>query len=314
MTVINRFPTPVLIALATIAFAVGCYNPKIKPGGLKCNDEFIQGCPTGYHCDGAGVCQPGPGTDGAVVERPADAKDTGIDQPGSEPSKMETTPPVDMGACFTAVAGCTPDMAGKLCDPLCQTGCGGCREKCSVNMGGAPTCNAPSGTRVAKHGQSCDFFREGTPQQSDNCEPGLLCVHDACGELCAKFCRTDADCPNSLCTRTLPGGAKHCDVATVECNPVKSAGPYNCPGATQACYLSSTVKDRTFCDCPLNGQLEGASCAASRDCFGGLVCVDPSGGPDLRCRRACTPPNSTGGCLTGMCRAMLGSTKFGFCL
>jgi hypothetical protein len=303
-----------IVFLATASLAVlagiGCYNPKIKPGGLMCNKLYDQECPEGFYCDGT-FCQKGPRTD-AAVDRPTDVK---TEMPIEKAPDVLPDMAVDTGPCLSPVAGCTPDMTGgKKCDPLCQTGCG-CREKCSVNTPGALTCNVPSGTRVAKVGASCDFFLDGSAQQSDNCEPGAVCLHESCGDLCARFCRTDADCPGSLCARAIAGGFKVCDVAASDCNPIRGAGPFNCPGMNQACYLSSTTTDRTVCDCPFDGQLEGASCAVSRDCFGGLVCVDPAGGADLRCRRVCSLTGVPGGaCTSGTCRPMRDSKKFGFCL
>lgn len=308
----NRIITPLLFAAALVA---GCYNPKIRSGSLKCNMDFSADyeCPEGHRCVN-GYCYKN-GTDAGASDVPVD-KTQPTDVPVDKHEAGSETGP-DLGMCVTSVAGCTPDTAGK-CDPVCQTGCG-CKEKCSVvtsgPTSGSLTCVVPGGTVRAKEGRACDFYFDGTPNQSDNCDPGLICLHDACGDVCARFCKTNADCPNSLCNRALPGGAKVCDVSTVECNPVKTPNwMTGCPGATQNCYLSASVMDRTVCDCSNGSQGLLGSCSTSRDCFGGLVCADPSGaGLDLRCRQVCNL-GATNGCSPGFtCKAHLDSKKYGYC-
>lgn len=310
----NRLLTTLL--LATVALVAGCYNPKIKSGNLRCNPDFEPECPDGHSCVSGRCVKNGTpivdsGTDMSIDKAPPPDANVDKHEAGSE-----TGP--DLGMCVTSVAGCTPDAAGK-CDPLCQTGCG-CKEKCSVvtsgPTSGALTCVVPGGNIRAKEGRACDFYFDGTPNQSDNCDPGLICLHDACGDVCARFCKTNADCPNSLCNRALPGGAKVCDVSTVECNPVKTANwVTGCQGSNQNCYLSASVMDRTVCDCSAGSQTELGSCTTSRDCFGGLVCADPSGaGLDLRCRRVCSLTATPSGCPVGFtCRAHLESKKYGYC-
>lgn len=315
MSTLNRLISRILLAsLATLAVGAGCYNPKITPGSLKCNPEYLPECPDGFYCL-SGICQK---KGGAIVDaRLPDApvnKDTGVD-------KTDATSPPDMGSdvmCIaTPVAGCT-SVAG-TCDPLCQTGCANCRTKCSANSKGVLTCNAPVPGFLAKEGRSCDIADEGLATQTDNCEPGLVCTEVACGVLCARFCRKDADCPNSFCNKALPGGLKACDVPTVDCNPILTApgGSSGCPGmTTQACYLSTTIKDRTACDCVNGAKGINGSCGVSQDCFPGLVCVDAGGtGADFRCKQVCSLTGTPkGDCMAGTtCRPFLGSTKFGYC-
>jgi hypothetical protein len=149
--------------------------------------------------------------------------------------------------------------------------------------------------------------------QTDNCDPGLVCVMESCGNSCAKFCRTDADCPGATCTRSLAGGFKACDVQASTCNPVTMLMGAACPASAQECYLSSTTPDRTICDCPVGCQGNGASCGDSRECLPGLTCADPTNGNDLRCHPACSLTGASGCPGTQVCRAIKGSQKFGVC-
>jgi len=210
------------------------------------------------------------------------------------------------------VSGCTP-AAGK-CDPLCQSGCDGCHQKCSVNTKGALTCNEPVGTGSSQEGDSCDPVSVDSDQQTDACAPGLVCVDRSCKNECAKLCRVDADCPGSTCSRDYAPGFKVCDVKAADCNPVKALGPTKCPGTAQGCYLSPNVMDRTVCDCPFNAVGEGKTCKFSRDCLPGLACVDATGTTDLRCYIVCSLVGSTSGCPGAQtCHTFNGNAKYGYC-
>lgn len=302
------------VALACVAFVAGCYNPKIKPGGFLCNDKFEKpyDCPEGHYCLN-GVCQKtgAPIVDGGM-DLPVDKGDAPVDRTDGSPE----TPSEVGGMCFAPVAGCAPDAGGGKCDPQCQTGCG-CKEKCSVNTKGVLTCNPMGPGAVKGEGAGCQIANDELATQADNCAPGLACVHDTCADICMRFCRTNTECPSGLCNRVLAGGLKACAFTATDCNPVKLEGPFGCAGDTQACFLSATVKDRTVCDCSSLGLLDDQSCNVSRDCFGGLVCVDVSGsGLDLRCRRVCSLSSTlaNAGCQPGRtCTAHLGSTKYGYC-
>jgi hypothetical protein len=318
---INRLFSKVLLAsLATFALGASCYNPKILPGTLKCNKEYDEKyeCPEGFYCLG-GVCQKG----APVVDSGTDQKvDMKVDLPAEKPVDAPMDLPTEpMGMCYQPVPGCAADAGGGKCDPFCQSGCGGCKEKCSVNGMGALTCNPLGEGAVKQEGQGCNVVNENQAAQTDNCAPGLVCVVETCSAICARFCRVDADCSNgALCNRAMPGGLKTCGIPVTNCNPVKAAGPSGCVGNIQGCYLSSTVKDRTVCDCSILSLPRDASCSVSRDCLAAsLVCADASGsGLDLRCRVACSlipiPNVANGGCPTGYtCRSHLGSEKYGYC-
>jgi hypothetical protein len=305
--------TVTLAALATAGLA-GCYNPKISPN-LKCNNDYEPNagqCPEGYHCSTDGHCLKGPYVDAGVdrgVDKPVPHPDGPVEVPMEAPP-AETAPDVPP-VCAMPVAGCAADTT-KKCDPLCQSGCPGCHDKCSVNKNGDLTCNPPLDSRPRGPFEACDPSAEGSAAQTDNCAPGLVCLTDGCGNRCYTFCKVDADCPGSFCSRDVGSGVKVCDVPTKACNPIKNNGlPDGCGTDTDTlgCYLSPTVTDRTFCDCPFKGQSANSSCTVSRDCFAGLVCA----GAGPLCRPACSLAPGSTDCPGGTCVKLNGSTKFGYC-
>jgi hypothetical protein len=311
-----------LLGVLGVAGVSACYNPTFK-GSFKCNHLYYAGqgdCPDGYSCS--------PATDLCVKGSVSAIDGGGQDLPAEKPA-METHPEVAMDVppeatpdlpaeappvCIPPVQPCTSDMS-KKCDPLCQTGCN-CQEKCSAittgAMSGTLTCNVPLPSRARALGEACDVSSGGTAQQTDNCAPGLVCRDDACGSRCYKLCKIDADCPMSTCTIDLGGGTKVCDVQATTCNPVgNSSTPMGCPGMVQGCYLSTTVTDRTVCDCPFKAGGPQASCVISRDCFPGLVCVDATGTGNATCHQACNIASPDCGGLT--CMPFNRSKKYGFC-
>ena len=110
-----------------------------------------------------------------------------------------------MPSCFDAKPGCEPADAGseRICDPFCQTGCAGCREKCSVNTSSALTCNQVTSTTLKAVLEGCIISSGGSGAQSDDCEPGLVCLDEECGARCYQFCRSDQDCANAGCDRAV---------------------------------------------------------------------------------------------------------------
>jgi hypothetical protein len=308
---------PAALAVVLVG-AASCYSPSISNGGVACNKEYQTDfeCPSGYACRVDHRCWlkgTGPtGPDGSV-DQAMDMKEAGPVE--VRPDGTVEAPP-DLGPmCIVAPMGCTPLAGATTCDLLCQTGCPKCDQKCSVNTTtGAPTCNAPMPGLARNMGESCTPVSQGTASQTDNCKPGLVCFPSVqCGSSCVKFCRVDADCPGSGCSRMFPNGTKYCDVPVVTCNPVTIAGPTGCMGNAQGCYLSTTVADETRCDCP-GAALEGADCTFSRDCFPGLVCADPTGQSHFTCQRACKLTGTPNGCANNVtCNPIKGSKTFGFC-
>jgi hypothetical protein len=311
-------PRASLVAVfAALLAATACYSPSITPGGIPCgraNRLYDQDCPKGYSCRSDNRCWPpgkGPGVDGGVV---TDARiDGATDMVVTPPdAAMESKPEVLV--CIVMPMNCT-SAGGPTCDPVCQTGCPRCDQKCSVNTStGDPTCNVPSTGLARAEGEGCTPVSQGTAAQTDNCSPGLVCLPSVlCGNSCTKFCNANSDCPNSECSRTLPGGKKYCDVPVVTCNPVTPLGPMGCADSARGCYVSATVPDQTRCECA-GSQTEGRDCTFSRDCFPGLVCADPTGLGLFNCQRSCKLTGPKSGCLSAeMCVPIKGSQTYGFC-
>ncbi len=204
-----------------------------------------------------------------------------------------------------------------MCDPYCQSGCA-CNQRCLINAAGAPTCSQPLAPGNLAVGQTCVVASSGTSSQTDACAPGSVCIREACGMHCFTYCRTDADCPNSTCSRPAtelmgnPGGFKVCEVPFATCDPLK---PHmDCPSTAETCYLSSVAADRTFCACHNGDKRENDPCDSTEDCFPGLVCVGAGTAGDSRCRAVCgmgtvIPCNGN-----ATCRPVNGSKTYGYCL
>jgi hypothetical protein len=164
-------------------------------------------------------------------------------------------------------------------------------------------------------GQSCDISFAGQATQTDDCDAGLVCLAASCGRRCYQFCRADQDCTNATCTRDVGGGQRVCDVPFAQCNPILNGMPDGCPNDSHGCYLIPTGNDRTVCDCPISSARENMPCTLSRECFPGLVCVDPANTMEFRCRRVCSLTGGSGGSCpgSGSCRELGGGRMFGFC-
>jgi hypothetical protein len=288
------------------ALCASCYSPKITNGGYLCNTELDPSCPSGFHCD-VDTKHCVSGRVDASADRPTvetNPPDAPVDAPVVEAG--HDAPP-DL-ACFQPPTGCT-GAAGLTCDPVCQKGCG-CHQKCAV-INGALACTTPFGPFGAV-GDACTIATDG----SDNCKPGLTCMVDGCGNRCYAYCRSDQDCPMSVCNRDAGAGQKVCDVLHLSCNPIKTTpATWGCPLMNDGCYLSPTAVDVTLCDCPFggNGGGIGAACKLPRECDAGLVCIDPTGGNNYECHQVCSLGGATTCVGGGSCLSLNGSAKYGFC-
>jgi hypothetical protein len=309
-------PARWLLTIVVSLACVGCYKPNFGDS-LRCYapaDGGPNSCPEGFSCDRAsGYCRR---PDGGNVDRPV----------GSDADATEGGPPV---ICLDGGRPvCEASDAG-MCDPYCQTGCDGCRKKCSVNSLQSITCNEVPATAggLKQVMEQCTIFSDKLDAQTDDCAPGLVCLEDGCRRRCYRFCRDDSDCASAGCNRPVGNGLKVCDVPFVDgCVPLGGGLNTGCGGPmreTEACYISSSHPTRTICDCPFMARGEQSPCTRSRDCLPGLVCAyTPVDGPIcLRvCRRSLNGTDCPAGLPDGSCRAYPGNpvgttmhADFGYC-
>jgi hypothetical protein len=301
--------------LGTLLLAAGCYNPNIGEKFI-CNDLYEPNagqCPDGFHCENH-LCLKGPPRDGGSDVGAVTHPDAPIDSTSDLPAESAPDTPQ---MCNMPVAGCSADTS-KGCDPVCQVGCTGCHQKCSVTTSGAPTCNEPPADSPRPRGllEGCNPVSSGAPQQTDDCAPGLVCLADHCGARCYHFCKTDNDCgPMTPCSKDAGGGVKVCDLPFMDCNAAKGGMDDGCgtPSDNITCFLSMTQADRTFCDCSSGGGRPNTACTTTADCIRGLVCAGSAG--SAQCRQVCDLSKGSADCQfgTGMCTPLNGGTKFGYC-
>lgn len=216
--------------------------------------------------------------------------------------------------CAKAPAKQCPDgfkCEGTVCVTTGTTGSGG-----SGGHGGAGGLNGTGGvmgtggtTAPRQVGQTCD---PGT-----GCDTNLICMSD-CSDTearCYQLCQSNADCPTSTCTRTVPGTSQLvCDVPFMTCDPEANSG---C--GTQSCFLLSSAPtasgdNSTVCDCP-GSIAEGLPCSDSRECFSKLVCPPADSGlPGAGyCRKVCTPNALVPDPVCGLDTCHAFGTTWGYC-
>jgi hypothetical protein len=307
------------LMLGALLASAGCFRPKILSGGYACGDAGSNPCPDNFVCDprshlcvssiGGASGTGGTGTGGTTGTGGAGGVDAGgVDRP-----------------CIGAIAGCQPTDAG-LCDPVCNTGCGQCYQKCSFNTNGALTCNDlyPPNQPPVGLLQFCSPYSPADPTgQSDNCGPGQICANgSACGvPRCYRFCRRDSDCTGGASCSRDGGSYQFCDVPPKVCDPVAGGtGSQDCGGLN--CYLAQTGKN-TLCDCQFNRAGLGGvgrpsdSCNHSRDCLNGNACVFLSASLGKQCKAVCLLPVDGGApdpC-PGGCQPLQadGGSTYGWC-
>ena len=248
-----------LALLAVGVLLVGCYDPNVPSGYLKCTPSS-NACPEGLTCSG-GVCVT-MANDGGMCAKPI-------------ASLCALTAPTTM-----------------TCDPVCQTGCG-CGLGCSVATTGTVMCGAPVGNKGL--GQLCspslDDCQPGFACLKEACGKDLGRCYRYCREGDATVCGTAAACRTPV---ELPNGAdskqRVCDLAPQTCDPVLGTG---CPDPALKCYAQDT--SHTICDCPNKTLAEGADCTTYNDCATGLACLNT--GSRLRCVRLCKSTADCGGCM-----------------
>jgi hypothetical protein len=282
-----------VLLLGSLLAGANCFRPQNLSGRYSCGDGGA--CPDGLQCDhphnlcvsslgGANGMGGKVGTGGTGGKGGTAGMDAGVDRP-----------------CTGAIASCQAGDAGTgICDPVCNRGCGECYQKCSVNTNGDLTCNPypPSPPNPGPVGllQYCSPYGTDPKVQSDNCEPGQICLNaSACGvPRCYQFCRSNSDCPGGASCSRDGGSYQFCDVPPKTCNPVAGgSGSQDCNGLN--CYLSQTGQG-TVCDCQFNRTglsgvgRPGDACNHSRDCLNGSVCVFLSPSLGKQCKAVCLLP------------------------
>jgi hypothetical protein len=309
------------LLLGALLASAGCFRPKILSYTYACPEAGP--CPDGLVCNANHICAP--------------AYDAGVTGTGGKGGTGGTggkggTGGVDAGPdrpCTGVITSCQPgDAAIGMCDPVCNRGCGECYQKCSINTNGDLTCNPypPSPPNPGPVGllQYCSPYGTDPKVQTDNCEPGQICINgSACGvPRCYQFCRGDLDCSGGASCSRDGGSYQFCDVPPKTCDPVAGgSGSQDCGGLN--CYLSQSGLG-TVCDCQfdragLSGGVgrPGDPCNHSRDCLNGNVCVflSPSlgkqckavcllpvdGGPQDSCAGGCQLLQASGGSIYGWC-------------
>lgn len=240
-----------ILAVSALAAALGCYNPNIAQGGLKCAPGNV--CPENYHCASDLRCYRG---------------DAGPDM--AKPICTSTTPDA---------ATCSRPATSGQCNPACEFGCG-CGW-CAV-VSGTPTCvMGTPGTKAI--GDLCD------PSKSADCAPGLFCRAECGTGRCYKYCEMASDCPGTTCSVSGGAAVSLCALAPPNCDPVKKTGcpaGYGCyvSGNTSYCDCAGTAAPGAGChlthDCAPGGGCVGIGqdagtaceqvCRVNADCTSGI--------------------------------------------
>jgi len=248
--------------------------------------------------------------DAGDVAAAGDTSDAG--SPGDpRPEASPICPAPDASGCGTA--------ALSPCDPVCQTGdCDWCTQKCAYayatdNSGPVPVC-ASAGDQPLY--STCTQSFPGSPQQSDECAAGGICLPAFLGDtqgICFSLCRSRIDCLGGTDCGPRPlspaGGAvsvcdppyDRCGVDGNCCDPLAATG---CD-ANRYCFLVSpdpSGDSRTVCEYTYGNGRSGFACVSARDCWPGYACVTGA------CLEVC---DSAHLCPDGGC-VLLGA-EYGYC-
>jgi hypothetical protein len=203
--------------------------------------------------------------------------------------KIDLDVALTRGAIAPPLGSGQPDAGGEAgiplsaCMPTAPAMCGA-GKTCVVDCVGTNPDGRCATGGAGKDGDAC--------VANLDCEPGSSCIPYKCGGLCRKFCATDADCPEGVCSQRIvcgqtPTEHRYC---LRSCDP-RLAAPNACPG-NHKCLLF--VGARTACDCVPDGKRtrgDGMDCDTTEDCAPGLMCIRTT---TSVCRPICKRSDPTG--------------------
>ncbi len=238
-------------------------------GFISCNHEVFQtgiDKPTGSNSQGGGyLVGDVPGGNGGM----GGGSGTEVALAGSGGV------PTDSVVCTTATLG--------------KVGICGPEAKCTVldESDGAVGC-APAGTVPAW--SKC--------QHDAECVDGAWCDHLM--QVCKPICHSGLPCGKGQCLDALDSALQSAipglQTCTAHCHPITGL-PCDVSGSVNCVLLSQEFDCGASKDYP-----EGSPCTLSLDCASGLACL---GAATTTCRKWCTPPGTTGGCIASACNSLL---------
>ena len=278
----NLRRVPAILISLPVLLALGCYSPNIGSGRYACGADG--GCPDNFHCASNHLCYQGN-------------------------DSFDMSPVCESDASAPQVCSTVP-ATGQACNPVCQTGCGGCGW-CAVVDGATKCLTGNAGTKNV--GATCD------PSKNSDCSPGLYCQPETCGTVTAGSCYLLCDPSkttngvNSVCgamsacnvtAKKNGGGTLPFILCSPVCDPLSQTN-VSCP-APFGCYPSGPTT--TECDCAGSASI-GDPCLLADTCSPGQTCAGPNGG-GATCRPICT---ATVACTSGACNIPTGAAS-GTCM
>lgn len=267
-----------ITGIGAFLFALGCYSPNIGDGTYACGPDG--GCPDKFHCASNHLCY--------------QKADAAID--------MQVVCKSDASAPQVCSALHASDQ---VCNPGCQTGCGGCGW-CAVVNGTTKCLSGQAGQKAV--GAICD------PSLASDCAPGLYCQPECGSGRCYRFCDgsdkavcgTGSSCSVAARASGDAGGALSFTLCSLvsTCDAVSQTG---CP-IPFACYPTGATNPATVCDCA--GTFPTLhSCSFVDQCARGDNCVDV-GMPTPVCLQTC---KADGDCSSpATCMNMVAG--YGYCM
>ncbi len=269
-----------VLLLGSLLAGAGCFRPKVLSGRYACGDAGA--CPDNYICDPStnlcvGSIGGAGGKGGTGGKGGAGGKDAGPpDVPPDRP-------------CIGAIASCPQSDAG-LCDPVCNTGCGDCFEKCSVNTAGDLTCNAPTAASVGIFGQCCAQVTRAKIKRITVPRPEFCFTNgNECEVAAISFAERVQIAPTAQVVRVTPEAATSSVTrlpqiaipSRARLRAKNTTGAWGHPTPSVVTFRRHRVRQSATAKFA-GGRWSSTIAIRSRDCLPGLVCYDPTGGINSR--------------------------------